>query len=319
MPYYDKEQIARAREMDLLTYLRRYEPHELIHDGGDSYRTRTHDSLKLSNGLWQWWSQGIGGRSALDYLTKVRGVDFTEAVGIILQDTPFSTPAQSRSPPQKNEPKPFVLPERYLNHKRVFAYLYSRGIDPEIINHCFRRCKLYQEAAHHNAVFVGFKGDTPVSATMRSTLSDSTYICDVEGSDKRYPFSFTGNTDNGALVVTESAIDLLSYLTLLKQGGHDWRSANGIALGGVSKPSHDTPKLPIGLEQYLKDYKEIRRIALCFDNDEAGSAAAYAIENLLEGYDVTCRLPSAGKDYNDLLRQNSGKTAKIKTRGGQAR
>ena len=84
--------------MDLLTYLRLYEPHELIHDGGDSYRTRTHGSLKLSNGLWQWWSQGVGGRSALDYLTKVRGVDFTEAVGIILQDLPFSPPAQSRSP-----------------------------------------------------------------------------------------------------------------------------------------------------------------------------------------------------------------------------
>ena len=31
MPYLSKEQIAAAREMDLLTYLRRFEPEELVH------------------------------------------------------------------------------------------------------------------------------------------------------------------------------------------------------------------------------------------------------------------------------------------------
>ena len=34
MPYLSKEQIAAAREMDLLTYLRRFEPEELVHIGG---------------------------------------------------------------------------------------------------------------------------------------------------------------------------------------------------------------------------------------------------------------------------------------------
>ena len=56
MPYLSKEQIAAAREMDLLTYLRRFEPEELVHIGGDTYATRTHDSLKISNG------NGAGGR-----------------------------------------------------------------------------------------------------------------------------------------------------------------------------------------------------------------------------------------------------------------
>ena len=45
MPYVTKGQIAAAREMDLLTYLRRFEPEELVHIGGDTYATRTHDSL----------------------------------------------------------------------------------------------------------------------------------------------------------------------------------------------------------------------------------------------------------------------------------
>ena len=75
-----KDEVAKAREMDLLTYLRRYEPEELIHFSGSTYCTRTHDSLKISNGMWYWWSRGIGGRSALDYLIKVKGVELRQAV-----------------------------------------------------------------------------------------------------------------------------------------------------------------------------------------------------------------------------------------------
>ena len=70
MPYIPPEVVARAREMDLLTYLRTYEPQELVHFGGSTYCTREHDSLKISNGKWCWFSRGIGGYSALDYLIK---------------------------------------------------------------------------------------------------------------------------------------------------------------------------------------------------------------------------------------------------------
>ena len=42
------------------------EPNELVRFSGNTYTTRTHDSLKISNGKWMWWSRGIGGNSALD-------------------------------------------------------------------------------------------------------------------------------------------------------------------------------------------------------------------------------------------------------------
>ena len=83
MPYFSKDQIAEARKLDLLTYLRLYEPNELVHFSDKEYCTRTHDSLKISNGKWMWWSKGFGGASALDYLVKVRGKPFAEAVRII--------------------------------------------------------------------------------------------------------------------------------------------------------------------------------------------------------------------------------------------
>lgn len=52
MPYVSKEQLTAAREVDLLTYLRCFEPQELVHISGSTYATRTHDSLKISNGKW---------------------------------------------------------------------------------------------------------------------------------------------------------------------------------------------------------------------------------------------------------------------------
>ncbi len=74
MRYIAAEDVAKAKEMDLLTYLRNYEPQELVHVSGNTYCTREHDSLRISNGKRCWFSQGIGGRSALDYLIKVKGI-----------------------------------------------------------------------------------------------------------------------------------------------------------------------------------------------------------------------------------------------------
>jgi hypothetical protein len=253
------------------------------------------------------------------YLTQVRGLDFTDAVGRILRDTPVSFPTQSRSPPPRAEPKAFVLPEQSDNNRRVFAYLCSRGIDPEIINHCIKHRKLYEDREHHNAILVGFDGNNPQYASMRSTLSDSTFLRDADGSDKRFSFSFTASNKNGALVVTESAIDLLSYLTLMKQNCYDWRMVNGVSLTGVYKPREDTPTVPAALAQYLKDHSQIYRIALCLDGDEAGREAAQGIIAALPELEVTYRPPAIGKDYNDMLTAAIGIDHRFKTRGGTGR
>ena len=84
MAYIQPEVIAEARKVDLLSYLQATDPHELVKCDGNEYCTRTHDSLKISNGKWFWWSRGIGGASALDYLVKVRGVDFLTAVESVM-------------------------------------------------------------------------------------------------------------------------------------------------------------------------------------------------------------------------------------------
>ena len=57
MAYFTQEQIAKAKEIDLLTYLQNNNPDELLFDSRNSFKTRTHDSLKISNGMWYWFSR----------------------------------------------------------------------------------------------------------------------------------------------------------------------------------------------------------------------------------------------------------------------
>ena len=84
--YYKKEEIDKAKKLDLLTYLRNYNPEELVHISKETYCTKTHDSLRINNGMWYWFSQGFGGKSALDYLIKVEGYSFIQAVNKILNN-----------------------------------------------------------------------------------------------------------------------------------------------------------------------------------------------------------------------------------------
>ena len=92
MPYIPPSVVREVKRMDLLTYLKNYEPYELVHFSGNTYTTRTHDSLKISNGKWMWWSQRTGGRSALDYLIKVRGYSFLEAVELLAERANIQPP-----------------------------------------------------------------------------------------------------------------------------------------------------------------------------------------------------------------------------------
>ena len=92
MPYIPPSVVQEIKWMDLLTYLKNYEPYELVHFSGNTYTTRTHDSLKISNGKWMWWSQRTGGRSALDYLIKVRGYSFLEAVELLAERANIQQP-----------------------------------------------------------------------------------------------------------------------------------------------------------------------------------------------------------------------------------
>ena len=101
----------------------------------------------------------------------------------------------------------------------------------------------------------------------------------------------------------ESAIDLLSYATLLKIKGRDWRKEAMLSLAGVFKQKKEIV-IPLALSQYLQDHPGVHTLCLHLDNDEVGrDAAAGIMAGLGNRYEVLDRPPPSGKDVNDLLLQ----------------
>ncbi|OCZ54280.1 DUF3991 and TOPRIM domain-containing protein [Dehalobacter sp. TeCB1] len=309
MPYVTPEQIERAKQMELLTYLQYYEPQELVHFSGNVYTTRSHDSLKISNGKWCWWSRGIGGRSALDYLVKVRGLSLPEAVIQIDGQMTIALPSQSKDKELAKQKK-LLLPEKNENNDRVVAYLAGRGINREIIDYCIQTKRLYESRFYHNAVFVGFdRQGVPKYASLRGT-SRRRFMGEANGSDKHFSFSLLAGKNSSRLHLFESAIDLMSYCTLELLADRDWRQDSCLSLAGIYKPKQDigesTP--PAALMQYLRDFPQISEIALHLDNDAAGRLAAKTIHALLSSnYNVFDEPPERGKDHNDYLKDILGK------------
>lgn len=303
MPYIPPEIVKRAEEMDLLTYLQNYEPEELVKVGNGTYTTKTHDSIRISNGLWNWFSEGVGGKNAISYLMKVKNYSFLEAVETIIGNVNVKKPVIHKEEKQDNIE--LVLPQKSNNSERAKIYLMSRGIAPEIINECINDNLIYESLPNHNVVFIGFDDSkSPKYAFYRGT-NKTRFMGEAKGSDKKYTFRLEAKTQCTRVHLFESAIDLLSYATLLKMKNIDWHKENMISLGGVNSPSkiNENNKIPIAIKEFLEKNPNINEIHLHLDNDEVGRNASKSLQDVLsKKYTVLDRPAPLGKDCNDYLK-----------------
>ncbi len=302
MPYIPPEVIEQARQIDLLSYLQAFEPGELVRISGNNYTTRTHDSLKISNGKWMWWSQRIGGYNALDYLVKVKEYSFVEAVETLMGKAAVM-PSIAIPKPKKDVPKVLLLPEKSTTTDKITEYLFGRGIDYSIIEYCIDKGLIFESLPYHNLVCVGYDEQGKAKyAAYRATI-DRRILGDCSGSDKHYSFRIADSESN-TVHLFECAIDLLSYATLAKISGRDWRQENLVSLAGVYLPKEkiEDSTTPAALVQYLKSKPHIHKIVLHLDNDNTGRRATEALKVILpDSYEVIDDPPKRGKDYNDFL------------------
>ena len=309
MAYIAAEDVQKAKEMDLLTYLKNYEPHELVHVSGSTYCTRTHDSLRISNGKWCWFSQDIGGKTALDYLIKVNGLSFLQAVETILGRAAAKPPVFYR---QKEEPpRKLLMPKLSASTYRVERYLKNRGIHPAVIRYCIEKKILFESEDYHNAVFVGYDKDGVARyGALRGTVGQ--YKGELTGSIKHFSFVMGDNTCAKEIHVFESAIDAMSYATLRLLRGRNWKAEIYLSLAGVYRTKRENV-VPASLSRFLAEHKEISTVRLHLDNDETGRGAVKGIVSGLQGkYTVLDEPPSFGKDVNDELKIRVGITRKEK-------
>lgn len=197
------------------------------------------------------------------------------------------------------QPKPisrkqeFSLTPRNADDRRVFAYLRKRGIAAQVIRQFMNAGLLYEDAVHHNCVFVGKSSAGQAKyAGLRGTydLDGPGFKGDAPGSDKSTGFSLPHDPRSDLVLVFEVPIDLMSYLTLHRD------MVNAVALCGLYDGA---------LQTYLQAHPEIRRIALCLDADGPGREAAGRFQDKYAamGYAVTVEEPRNGKDWNEYLQK----------------
>lgn len=311
MPWYNEEQLEAARQMTAMEYLQKHQPYRLKKSSArNEWELTDHDSFKI-NGItskWHWKSRDIGGISALNFLVKVEGMEFKEAVEQLLGEEPSYIPPS----PEEKEKKPFVLPERYPNCGRVRGYLCKRGISAEVIRYCRQLGILYESAPYHNAVFVGMDEEKkPRYAFLRGIFDrdGKSFRIEQAGSDKRYAFCVPPVKKSRRVAVYEACIDALAHMTLEGNTADKYR----LVLGGISAPKEGEKrkpgKNPPALESFLSRHQEVQEIEICTDHDFAGKWACEQMKQNYQGrYHILENLPQTeGADYGDLAQREAEK------------
>ena len=276
---YTQAQIDKANAVDLEKFLRAQG--ETLVRSGKEYRWKAHDSLTVCGNKWFRHSQSKGG-FPVDFVMEFYGKSFPEAVQMLTGEPGEAQPEADSAPSPA-----FRLPLRNVTNANILNYLtQERKLSPSLVNFFIAAGDIYEDAAHHNVVFVGRDADGhPRYASSRGIREK--FRQDAAGAEKAFGFVHRG-TDK-QLLVFEAPIDLLSFIELFPK---NWQQHNYLSLGGVSGKA---------LRQFLSERPDVERVFLCLDADKAGEDACKRLAGLLPDTVSVTRIQPCIKDWNDVL------------------
>ena len=276
---YTQAQIDKANAVDLENFLR--VQGETLVRSGKEYRWKAHDSLTVCGNKWFRHSQSKGGLP-VDFVMEFYGKSFPEAVQMLTGEPGEVQPEADPAPSPA-----FRLPLRNVTNANILNYLtQERKLSPSLVNFFIAAGDIYEDAAHHNVVFVGRDADGhPRYASSRGIQEK--FRQDVAGAEKAFGFAHRG-TDK-QLLVFEAPIDLLSFIELFPK---NWQQHNYLSLGGVSGKA---------LRQFFSERPDVERVFLCLDADKAGEDACKRLAALLPDTVSVTRIQPCMKDWNDVL------------------
>ena len=276
---YTHAQIDRANAVNLEDFLRAQG--ETLVRSGKEYRWKAHDSLTVCGNKWFRHSQSKGG-FPVDFVMEFYGKSFPEAVQMLTGEPGEAQPEADPAPSPA-----FRLPLRNVTNANILNYLtQERKLSPSLVNFFIAAGDIYEDAAHHNVVFVGRDADGhPRYASSRGIREK--FRQDAAGAEKAFGFAHRG-TDK-QLLVFEAPIDLLSFIELFPK---NWQQHNYLSLGGVSGKA---------LRQFLSERPDVERVFLCLDADKAGEDACKRLAGLLPDTVSVTRIQPCMKDWNDVL------------------
>ena len=276
---YTQAQIDKANAVDLEKFLRAQG--ETLVRSGKEYRWKAHDSLTVCGNKWFRHSQSKGGLP-VDFVMEFYGKSFPEAVQMLTGEPGEAQPEADPAPSPA-----FRLPLRNVTNANILNYLtQERKLSPSLVNFFTAAGDIYEDAAHHNVVFVGRDADGHPRYASNRGINEK-FRQDAAGAEKAFGFAHRG-TDK-QLLVFESPIDLLSFIELFPK---NWQQHNYLSLGGVSGKA---------LRQFLSERPDVERVFLCLDADKAGEDACKRLAGLLPDTVSVNRIQPCMKDWNDVL------------------
>ena len=276
---FTQEQIDRANQVNLEQFLR--SQGEQLIKSGNEYRWKRHDSLTIKENKWFRHSQSKGGYP-VEFVMEFFGKTFPEAVLLLTGEMPTNN--STAAAPSAD----FRLPPRNRYVERMMAYLCQRKIPEELVQEFYKEGLIYEDAQHHNIVFVG-KDDTGIPRYAHCKGTEDSFRMDVQGSDKSHNFAY--RSDGKSLFVFEAPIDLMSFIALYPK---DWRTRNYLSLGGVGAKA---------LEGFLSERKDTETVYICTDSDKAGNDAVNRLLESIPEHMTVIRLIPCDKDWNEVLKQ----------------
>ena len=287
MPHLTDEQISSANRTDIADFLL---------SRGVRLKRLSDQYLWEDNNVWihenEWFSHyEQKGGLAVSFVMKYFDKTFQEAVAELNNESisRYMCETTVKKPSEK-----LILPKRNDSTYRMYMYLRNnRCIDSDVINFFVKQRTLYEDAEHHNCVFVGTdKNGVPGHCHKRSTLSG--FKQTIAGSQAEFSFHYNGN--DSIVYVFEAPIDMLAYISMHKE---NWQKHSYVALCSVSEKA---------LLYQLKTHPQLQNIVLCLDNDAAGQEGNIRIQNRLKelGYsDIHIEVP-INKDWDEDLQKQNG-------------
>ena len=193
MPGVTEQEIDQAKQMNLYQYMQLCEPDNFRPEGPGQFRHKGHSSLTFAeDGSWTYFKTKATGRTALNYLIAVEGVEAVREINRIQGGVrPSFQPVKTSPPPAEKKPaKEFRLPKPDKNNYAATAYLRKRCIHPNVLTVCKQKRILYQTSFkdHPNCVFVGRDGNGVAKGGSLRGCSQIQFRRDIPGSKKIYPF-----------------------------------------------------------------------------------------------------------------------------------
>ena len=294
--HFTEEQKQSANSVDLVDFLEG-QGEKLLRSGREK-RLASDRSITIRGNRWYDHETREGGL-AIDFLQNYYGLSFPEAVTRLLGEEGeivYKTSDINR----QEERKPFVLPQKNSDMRRIFAYIIKqRHIARDIISFFAREKILYESCElskdktkeYHNAVFVGIdENGTPRHAHKQGIYTKGKkFKGNIESSDPCYSFNYIGKSNK--LYVFEAPIDMLSFITMYQK---DWQHDSYVSLCGVSEQA---------MLKLIEVNPHLNHVILCLDYDIAGIETSEKFNDILADRKIRCdKLMPEYKDWNEDLK-----------------